>query len=278
MLKKILVVLDTSKSSQRVQDMAINMALNTSAKITGIGILDTPSITHPYIEPLAGIAYNIDHEKEIIDQSHNKVLELFNIFKKRGEENNLEIDTIEVEGDPIEQINILSQEHNIIIMSRKTNFHFEGEDETDITVKKIARDNTRPVIIIPPHEKLGEDILIAYDGSKESTRSLHMFLLLGFWEGHTIHIISINEDDTDANEVSMQAYNMCSLYNIEPKIHIKTSTRKNVPYTIMNLAKELKVWMLVIGSFKHNQLHDVLFESCTSTLMKNCSVPLFIHH
>ncbi|MCP3659827.1 MAG: universal stress protein [Bacteroidetes bacterium] len=276
MIKKILVVLDTSKSSQRVRDLAINIALNTKAKLTGIGILDTPSITTPRIEPLGGVAYNIDHEDEIILKSHQHVLKLMRIFKKRGAGHDIAIKTMETKGNPIDQIQLLSHEHNIIIISRKTNFHFEAEDETDETVKKVARDNPRPIIVVPPFKKLGEDILIAYDGSLAATRSLHMFLLLGIWEGHKIHIISIDEDFEKAENIGMQASKMCNIYNIKPKLYCIKSN-KNPAELIIEKAKEIKAWMVVIGAFKHNKLHDVLFDSSTSILMKNSEVPLFIH-
>ncbi len=276
MIKKILVVLDTSKSSQRVRDLAVDIALNTKAKITGIGILDTPSITTPHIEPLGGIAYNIDHEEDLILQSHQHVLKLMKVFKSRVSNQNLEIETIETEGDPIDQIELLSHEHNIIIISRKTNFHFEAEDETDETVKKVARDNPRPIIVVPPFKKLGDNILIAYDGSLAATKSLHMFLLLGFWQGHEIHIISIDENKQGAEELCLQASKMCNIYNIKPKLHSIESNRTSAEL-IMNKAKEIKAWMIVIGAFKHTLFHDILFDSTTSILMKNSEVPLFIH-
>ncbi len=171
---------------------------------------------------------------------------------------------------------MIFNEHNIIIISRKTNFHFEAEDETDETVKKVAKDNPRPIIVVPPFKKLGNNILIAYDGSLAATKSLHMFLLLGFWQGHEIHIISIDDNKQRAKELCIQASKMCNIYNIEPKLY-SIESKKNSAELIMSKAKEIKAWMIVIGAFKHTLFHDVLFDSSTSKLMKNSEIPLFIH-
>ncbi len=297
MIKKILVVLDTSKSSQRVRDMCINIAKNTNAEITGIGILDTPSLTTPYSEPLAGIAFNTSYEEDIVKQNHFHNLDLMKKFRNRIKKYDLQIKTRELEGDPVQEIENISHEHNLIIISKKTNFNLAEGYESDRASKKVARDNPRPTIVVPPYNTLElqefekslkqnredknitntcKDIIISYNGTISASRALHMFLLLNFWTGRKIHIVSIHEDEKIATDHCLQAAKICRIYDIKVKKHIIAS-KKSFAKIILNKAKELKTWMIVVGASKHNQIHDALFPSTTSILMRDSEVPLFIH-
>ena len=82
MLKKLLVVLDSSKAGNAAQDLAINIAKQKQAQLTGIGVLDTPWITAAQPEPLGGAAYKLHRDDEVIKQSHKQVTHMLDEFKE----------------------------------------------------------------------------------------------------------------------------------------------------------------------------------------------------
>lgn len=279
MIRRALVVVDGSKASLEAQKYAISLSKERQCRLTGMGVLDTPWITAAQPEPLGGAAYKLHRDDEVIRQSHERVNSILQDFKNKCKEAGLEGDTLEVEGFPASEIERLSQEHDLIIIGQKTDFHFDLEDDSDITVRHIARDNPRPILSVPaPRDgEFPRDVAVAYDGTLQSARALHMFLLLGLGEGRTLHILTVDRHQNEADEVAMRAVRMCEVYGVTAK-PLGIASTKDAAKVLLKTIETLPVGLVVIGAFSHSTLSEVLFGSCASTFMKKSKFPLFIHH
>lgn len=277
MLKSILVTLDDSKSSQEAQSIAIELAKKFKIKVTGVAVLDIPWITAAQPEPLGGGAYKLHRDDEVIRQSHEHVETSLLEFKSRCEKEDIPCEVIEVEGFPATEIERLSQEHDLILMGKTTDFHFEVEDETDLTVQHITRDNPRPLLVVPPKKVHSDKVLIAYDGSLQAARSLHMFLLLGLARGKSVHIISIARTAAQANPIVEHAQKMCANHGVESTA-TGIVTNDNAEDVILRTAQTLKPGIIVMGAFGHQGFREFFFGSCTEHMIKKTNIPLFVHH
>lgn len=277
MLKKILLVLDSSKPGVKAQEYAINLAKHYKASLTGLGILDTPWITAAQPEPLGGAAFKIHRDDVVLRQSQEHLEFLLNDFKKECKSGDMSFQAIEAEGFPAVEIEKLAHEHDIIIVGKTTDLHFELEEDSDITVKHIARDNARPLILVPEEVPQTNKIMVAYDGSLQASRSLHMFLLLGMGRGNEVHVVCGHKNIDKAEVVARRAVRLCEAHGVKAAYHTLELTG-SVPERIVDKVIELEVSMMVIGGFSHTLIHETFFGSCTKTLMKSCPVPLFIYH
>ena len=277
MLKRLLVVIDGSKAGIAARNLAVQLANEKKASLTGMTVLDTPWITAAQPEPLGGAAYKLHRDDEMIRQSQNHAEFVLNEFKKSCLTKQVPCEAIEVEGFPASEIEYLSHEHDLILIGQTTDFHYELEEETDIIVKHVAHDNPRPLIIVPPHDIQSRSILIAYDGTIQSARALHIFLLLGLSEGREVHIVSVDKHKEDADRLASQAMRMCKVYGIDAQIH-GVVTRSDPSKVILKKIEDLNIGMVVMGAFGHASIREVFFGTTTSNLMKKCKVPLFLHH
>ena len=278
MIKKILVVLDNSKPGLTAQKYAMDMALKYKAILTGLTILDTPWITAAQPEPLGGSAFKVHRDDVVLRQSQDHIDYLLAEFKKDALEAQLDFQGVEAEGFPAIEIEKLSHENDIIIIGKTTDFHFELEEDTDITVKHIARDNPRPLILIPETIPTSQRIMVAYDGSLQASRSLHMFLLLGLAKSHEIHIVCSHKIVDKAEVVGKRAVRMCEAHGVKATFHPLEMPSGSTADHLLDKVKELDVSMLVMGGFSHTLIHETLFGSCTKALMRNTIVPLFMFH
>ncbi len=277
MLKRILVVLDGSKASSVAKRYAIKIAKAIGAELTGVGIIDLPWITASQAEPLGGAAFKIHRDQEIIKQNHKRIKDMLEKFKTLCAENNINYSVSELEGFPAIEIEKLAEMHDLIIIGRTTDFNFELDVDTDLTVRHIIRDNPRPILVVTSKLDVDKKVLVAYDGSLQAARALHMYLLLGIGKGQTVHILSIAKNQKDAEAVALRAQEMCRLHGVEAEIEGVTS--KNSPEEVIKKkAKELGVTMVVLGAFGHSGIREFLFGSTTEHLLKSSEVSLFIHH
>lgn len=277
MLKRLLVVVDGSKAGKAARDLAVKFAKEKHARLTGMTVLDTAWITAAQAEPLGGAAYKLNRDEEVIKLAKVHVEFILNEFKKACSDNQIDCKALKVEGFPASEIEYLSHEHDLIIIGQTTDFNYELEEETDSIVKHVAQDIPRPLIIAPPYQVQSDTILIAYDGTIQSARALHIFLLLGLTEGKNIHIVSVNKSKTEAVNIASQAQRMCKVYGINAEVH-GVATRSDAAKIILEKVDELNIGMVVLGAFGQTSLRQVIFGSTTSQLMKKSKVPLFLHH
>lgn len=270
-------MVDGSKAGIAARDLAVKLAKESNASLTGMTVLDTPWITAAQPEPLGGGAYKLHRDDEVIKQSHSHAEFVLSDFKKVCKEHKVTCEAIEVEGFPASEIEYLSHEHDLIVIGQTTDFHYELEEETDLIVKHVANDNPRPLIIVPPYTVNSDNILIAYDGTLEAARALHIFLLLGLTKGKKIHIVSVHKNEDFALETAFQAKRMCKAYKIEAEVHA-VATRSDPAKVILRKVEELEIGIVVMGAFGHTSFREVLFGTTTSHLMRKCKVPLFLHH
>jgi nucleotide-binding universal stress UspA family protein len=277
MIKRILLALDKSPAGETAQKYAIDLATKSKASITGIGVLDTPWITAAQPEPIGGGAYKLQRDATVIGQSHELLALLISEFMAACAAKGVNHSSLEVEGFPTVEIERLAHEHDLIIIGRTTDFHFDLEENSDVVVKHIARDNPRPLIILPETIHDTDNILVTFDGSMQSSRAMHMFILLGLAQGKKIHVVSIDKNIDIATTYTRFATRMFQAHDLTITPHALVS-EGDTAKQLMSIAHDLKASMMVMGGFSHSILRETLFGSCTKTLMAQSDIPIFLHH
>lgn len=277
MIKRIVLALDNSGPGLAAQDYAIHLAKEKNASIVALGILDMPWITAAQPEPLGAAAFKLHRDEEVIKSSHEQIRFMIDAFKKAASIEDIPAEVFEVEGFPATEIERFSHECDVILIGKTTDFHFELDEDTDLTVKHIARDNPRPVIVIPGRVNSDGRILVCFDGGLQASRALHMFILLGLAKNKSLDIVTVDPDEEQGIQKVEHALRLCSAHGLVAEA--KTLTTKEDPSdALLKYAKDNNVSMIVMGAFSHSFLKEALFGSVTTNLMKKTDIPLFIHH
>lgn len=278
-MKRILLALDSSKAGTTAQEYAIDLAKRFNATLTGIGVLDTPWITAAQPEPLGGSAFKMHRDDLVIRQSKEHLDALLDEFRSACTNAQINFETRETEGFPALEIEYLSHEHDVIVIGRVTDFHFDLDDDSDITVRHIARDNPRPIILVPSDlpKTQSNRIMVAFDGSMQASRSLQLFLLLGLAHKKELHIVAGHKYLDKAEILAKRALTLCEAYGVKTIQH-PFQMSGSAAESLIKHAQDLDVSMMVVGGFSHTVLHEAFFGSCTKTLMRESPVPLFMHH
>ncbi len=276
MLKSILVAIDDTPPSEAAQVLAIDLCGRLGARVAGIGVLDRPWITAPQAVPLGGAHYKHVRDRALIKRFDKEINAAFRKFEDRCRKAGVAYSAAEWQGDPAERIEVESEAHDLIVIGKDASFHFELADENADTVKRLARDDPRPLIVTSAQAPQSGNILVACDGSLAASRSMHMFALLGLAAGGQVEVVTVTDGPEDeARQRATQAAKIFANHDVEASIIVVEST--NHPAEIL-IERAGDAAMLVMGAFGHRQLRDVFFGSCTSRLLQACPVPLFIHH
>jgi nucleotide-binding universal stress UspA family protein len=276
-LRSILVALDATPASSQAQRLAIEMAKRLDAQITGLAILDRAYITSPTAVGIGGMAYKYHRDQVKLEEAKTFLQRLETGFQQTCEAIGTAWRVIEAEGAPYKLIELESGRHDLLVIGKDTDFHFDFDPSTADTVQRLLRENPRPILVCPNQVSSEGAILATYDGSVRSSRALHMLTLLGFARERPIHVLSVAADRQIAEERARYPTELFAKHGYNATAHGIGSNAE--PAEIMlTEAEALGAKLIAMGASGHSPLHDFFLGSTTQRLLNTCPCTLFVHH
>ena len=286
MIRSALLALDATEASTMAQAKAIDFCQYVGPRsdgsqcpihLTGVAVVDRPAIERREAAPIGGGAFKVDRDETRLKDAQEKVARILDDFEARCREAGVPCSAIRSVGHPYEQIERAACQHDVVLIGRDTNFHFETREQSDDTVMRLVRDHPRPIIITPKRDLGGRSVVIAYDGSLQASRALHVWILLGLLKKETeVHLISVNRDEAEARRLCDEAAALLSHHDISATTHPIASGDKVVSVLNRHFA-DLAPRMIVMGAFGTGGLRARFFGSTTLAMIKDCPYPLFLY-
>ena len=278
MIKDLLVCLEGSPSSERATDLAIEIAREHSALLTGVAIVDEPSIRAGAATGIGGSSFKQHRDEVLLEDAQKKTQEWLARFDARCKEAGVGMRVLELRGRPAPKILEEMQSHDLTLMGRHANFLFETKDEDQETRDSILHRAGKPVILVPETPTpSGPDVMLAYDGSSASNRALRAFAESGLAHGRKVHVASVQDDGEEAWEMASRGVDMLKALSIAAKPRSVVSALP-IAEAILEARRKLGAGMLVIGAYTRSRLSEIIWGSVTHTLLEQSPVPLFLHH
>lgn len=278
MIKRILCPLDPSEYTERATDFACNIAKYHDAEVTGLVVLDVPGIESGRAVPL-GASYYVrklhDSQKK---QAEKRITELLDAFKAKCEAIGVKHSGHMAQGVPSEKILKYANYFDVVIMGKRTYFHFQTQDTPGDSFEEVLESSITPVIAVPkqftypPVNGKPLNAMVCLDGEAQSLRALQRFAHLSFNKIMNVHIVVSHEDKTQANFILDEAERVLIAHgttNIK-KVHTTRDIIDIVDSEYMDWAS-----FFVIGA--HNKgFFDFLLGSFSKYIINNSKVPIFI--
>lgn len=286
MLRSLLVALDGSDSSISAGRFAIGLAKRVHADIEALGIVNSAWINRPEPLPVGGAALRAESNARRLDEAGKRVRSGLTTFRGQAEQAGItSLKARAVEGDPLAILQDEGTAHDVFILGRNSLFDAEADiHRLPIVVERIVRQSPRPILLVPDSET-GEDqpfgpVLVAYDGSAASSRSLHLFALLGMANDQPIHVLSLdNDSEENANRLAQQGCMLLRKHGAQhcTPIGLGNHQAGTASETILGTARTVGARLIVMGAYGHSGIREI-FGSCTRDVLKACPISLFLHH
>lgn len=277
MLRSILVALDATPASSAAQTLAIDLAKRLGCQITGIAILDRGYITAPTAVGIGGMAFKHHRDQVKLQEAKLFLARLERGFQDSCEAAGVAGQVIEAEGVPHRLIEQESGRHDLLVIGKDTDFHFDDEPSIAEMVRRLLHENARPLIVCPATASSQGPVVVSYDGSVRSSRAVHMLALLGHVRDRPVHVISVAHDQAEATERARYASELLSKHEHQVTPH-GVSSRADPAEIICAEAKTLGATLIAMGASGHRPIHDLFLGSTTQHLLDLCPCPLFVHH
>ena len=116
---------------------------------------------------------------------------------------------------------------------------------------------------------------IAWDGSRLAARALRD--ALPFLTGaKSVTVIAVNESAGEAS--SDQVISHLARRGIAARVERLTADRGNIHGTILSIAAESNIGLLVMGGYGHSRLHERILGGVTRGMFDSMTVPVLMSH
>lgn len=141
--------------------------------------------------------------------------------------------------------------------------------------------SARPVLVVPyagAFERLGDNVLVAWDASMEATRAVTNAIPLLKRARHvTIAVFNPTAFDNHGEQPGADI----ALYLARHGVNIEVSLQQtgiDIGDAMLSLAAERSCDLIVMGGYGHARLRELLLGGATETLLRSMTVPVLMSH
>ncbi|MFN2427872.1 MAG: universal stress protein [Candidatus Binatia bacterium] len=277
MLKSILLALHDTEAAAEASAMALDLAERHMAEITGMSVIDVPFLTGREAIPIGGSHFKFEKDASLLQQALDRSQKLRSSFAEECRRRSLAFQAEEYDGDPYSQLLGAVTLHDLVVIGRDTTFHSGPAVALAKPVSELLRRNPRPLIVTCAEPQAGDRVVIGYDGSVPSMRSLHVFVLLGLCSGWKPLVVSIGQSKADSQALAAVAVEFLARHGVAAEAQ-GIASEADPSDILLAECQSLHARLLVMGAFGNSGWRESIVGSSAKRLIKAAQVHLFVHH
>lgn len=273
--KSLQVHVDNTASCEKRLHVAVEMAIKLNAHLTGVY---TRHWTHlpNYMMPV-----NSQRLKNIEANYKKEMDDMENAAKAMFTEVTLqhEVSAIWhcVTGDAYSALTNEAHYSDLLILGQP-----EPEDEINTTPDlpdHLVLTSGRPCLIVPyigARKNLGKHPLVAWNGTRESTRALHDSLPL-LMQAESVTIMLSEEDDKDDLPDTRIAKHLAR-HGVKVMTKKIRSEEQHISSAFLSYIADNDHDLLIMGAYGHSRLREIVLGGMTREIMQTMTVPVLMSH
>ena len=273
--KDILVHVDSSKQSQARLEIAVQIASQHDAHLTGLFVV--PDLYIPPLQDMAQLPPEyIEQQTELADEEAKKAeLNFYEVVKKTD----IAHEWRKAEGNPVDVIRLHSRYYDLLILGQRnpnvTNQYGDLPDGVVLTVG-------RPVLIIPYStniKSIGARVMVGWDASAQAARAVHDAIPLISGAEH-VDIIAINPNggdehgETPCADISLHL----ARHGINAEAQSITVNDIGIADILLSRAADKGIDLFVMGAYGHSRWRELVLGGVTAHMLDHITMPVLMAH
>jgi len=275
MKRRILVLLEQYDYAKTAIEYGIRLASDCDCELTGLSIIDTPSIEKSIGPVPVGGGYYALKEQELRKQEESQILKkIMDEFSDICVSKQIDCKLLHFEGEPGKIIIDISRYYDLIIMGRKTSCRYGNKEDKHLHHYVISH-GICPVFVIPDTFRKADKILLCYDGHVQSAKAIHHFVQMGSCRDRQLTLLTINNDQNEGKQLLDDMEKYLQSYDLSAE---KVCLQGNPKKIVWDFMHEKNMDMVVMGAYGHRGVVSFFIGSTTDTLLKDADRPMLIYH
>lgn len=183
-----------------------------------------------------------------------------------------------VQGDAIEALKLHGRHADLAVIG-------QTNPETTAAINlgiagRVALSLGRPVLAIPyegKFETVGQNILVAWDGSRAAARALGDAIPL-LRMARAVNVLSLSSNENRSAMVGVDIATHLARHDIRVEVrHLQTDDTK-VGEKLLSSAADFESDMLVMGAYGHARWRELVFGGVTEYMLEHMTLPVLMSH
>jgi nucleotide-binding universal stress UspA family protein len=276
--KSIVVQLDMSARAHPRLEYAVRLARQFGAHLTGVFSAFTPDPRSLYV--MAGAADYYETHRQIRQERHGALERIFHAELLRADVTGQWIDHQESASEAIPRY------------ARYADLVVAGQDDPDDPESFIAdhfpetlvMSAGRPVLFIPytgVFPTLGANIMVAWNGSRESARAVHDALPL-LQQAENVTVVRLDEHKDEPRDSRIPGADialMLARHGVKAEVAALDGVGNLPPGDVLlSRASDLGADLVVMGAYGHSRWQELVMGGATRSMLESMTVPVLMSH
>lgn len=261
------------EAGDTVQKTALALAGKMGAQVTGVSVVDNTPIP-AYVVPY--LPTNLD--QNYLEEARATAKSLRSRVEDAGRAADIHVEWRYVEGDIRGVINLHSRYTDLVVLGQGA-----GEDVPLGPALNLADDlilsTAKPILSVPWHgdfTNIGTNVLVAWNGSPQSSRAVHDALPI-LTEAQSVKLIEVGPENIHhIPGAEITAHLTRHGVNVEADYVVEGSN--STGEAILGYASEMNADLIVCGGWGHSQIVETVMGGVTRHLLRNMPVPILMSH
>ena len=280
MFRNILVHIPSERPVRTVIDVAVGLAVGHRAHLdaVAIGYESMGSVGMVAEGGGAAVAAVMGYEQDRALERASAAISVFEVEAKLAKIAYGTRALAAVPAEAEEAIGAFSRFYDLTIVSQPDS-SFSTYD--NLIPQGVLFNSGGPMLMVPYIHKGPLDarhVGIAWDGSRLAARAVRDALPF-LAATHAVTVIAVNEVRNDAGERSSDGIvSNLARHGIKARTERLTADRGNVHGTILSIAADSNIGLLVMGGFGHSRLQERILGGVTRGMFESMTVPVLMSH
>jgi nucleotide-binding universal stress UspA family protein len=285
MFKDILVHLDEGPRSAMRLKVAVDMARRQKAHLTGIYVTDIPG-SDQFFGAGMPFASGVGMDQMMTSLRSDSVSRADiagQAFRDTLRREDLEGEWRMVEGDTVSVLALHARYADLTILGQPNSDEPYKGPTADAVLVNVMLSSGRPVLAVPyagQFEHVGDQVLVAWNASREATRAVNdaLPLLRG---AKRVTVLAVNprrgiegHGDVPAADIALHL----ARHGVKAEAAHTIANDIGEGDALLSYAADLGVDLIIAGGYGHSRARELVFGGVTRTLLQEMTVPMLLSH
>ncbi len=273
-LKDILVVADDGEAAAGRVAYAAALADRHGAHLVGLFVTAPLEIPGYVIAQLPAEAHRIRKEDE-----DRKAEEAHRMFEQQAANAGLasRSEWVRANGMPTEQVALRGRQADLIVAGQSDP---ESPADGGVEIAELVLSGGRPVLVVPyaiRQPRLGEHVLIAWNGSREAARAVADAMPI-LEASDRVSVLAVDPDEALGDTPGADIAAHLARHDIDVESASMESRELNPSDILLNRASDLSADMIVMGAYGRSRLRELVLGGVTREILNHMTVPVLMSH
>jgi len=274
MTKRILVGLAGTSYSDAAIRQAVDLARYHGAELTGVTVVDVKQLSSVGATPIGGRESGIQLREHRLQVTSQRVEQVVATFEEACAAENVPYRVHREEGDAFDSMLSYSRYHDLTVFGLRSLFeyYFEKEESLEL-LGRLVGGGVRPILAVSRQFRPIRRVLVAYNGSRGSAKTLRQFIQFRLWPDMHLRIVTFAHVEENPEELLANAAAYCRAHGVDPEVeHLPERPSRR----LLSHAAEWGADLIVMGNSRRTFLLQKLFSETMLHVMQNADLPLFL--